>query len=95
VDAGNEQLRGRAAPPGGLRGGVASVSAMRVRSPFGEHRRTVDVYESDPAAPAPPQQAYAEPALPPLPAAAPVQSVDMSDRLAQRHQLGELLSAGV
>ena len=47
------------------------------------------------AAPAPPQQAYAEPAPPPQPAATPAQPVDMSDRLAQLKQLGELLSAGV
>jgi Short C-terminal domain len=44
---------------------------------------------------APPQQAYAEPAPPPQTAAAPAQSADMSDRLAQPKQLGELLSAGV
>ena len=47
------------------------------------------------AAPAPPQQAYAEPAPPPQSAAAPAQPVDMSDRLVQLKQLGELLSAGV
>ena len=39
------------------------------------------------AAPAQPQQAYAEPV--------PAQPVDMSDRIAQLKQLGELLSAGV
>ena len=44
---------------------------------------------------APPQQAYAEPAPPPQPVAAPAQSADMSERLAQLKQLGELLSAGV
>jgi hypothetical protein len=47
------------------------------------------------AAPGSPQQAYTEPGPPPQPAAAPAQSVDMSDRLAQLKQLGELLSAGV
>jgi Short C-terminal domain len=47
------------------------------------------------AAPAPPQQAYAEPAPPPQAPAAPAQPADMSDRLAQLKQLGELLSAGV
>jgi Short C-terminal domain len=45
------------------------------------------------AAPAQPQQAYAEPVPPPP--AAPPQSADMNDRLAQLKQLGELLSAGV
>ena len=48
-----------------------------------------------PSAPAPPQQAYAEPVPPPQAPAAPAQSADMSDRLAQLKQLGELLSAGV
>ena len=43
------------------------------------------------AAPAPPQQAYAEP----VPPAAPAQSADMGDRLAQLKQLGELFSAGI
>jgi hypothetical protein len=47
------------------------------------------------AAPAPPQHAYAEPAPPPQAAAAPAQGADMSDRLGQLKQLGELLSAGV
>ncbi len=50
------------------------------------------------AAPAPPpaqpQQAYAAPAPSPEPAAPP-SAADMSDRLAQLKQLGELLSAGV
>ena len=46
------------------------------------------------AAPAQPQQAYAEP-VPPQAPAAPTQQPDMSDRLAQLKQLGELLSAGV
>ncbi len=45
------------------------------------------------AAPAPPQ-AYAEP-VPPQAPAAPAQPADMSDRLAQLKQLGELLSAGI
>ena len=44
------------------------------------------------ADPAPPQQAYAEPAPPPQP---PAPATDMSDRLAQLKQLGELLQAGV
>jgi hypothetical protein len=44
--------------------------------------------------PAPPQQAYAVPAAAPQPAAPPP-AADMSDRLAQLKQLGELLSAGV
>jgi hypothetical protein len=47
------------------------------------------------AAPAHPPQAYAEPVPPPQPPAAPPQSADMNDRLAQLKQLGELLSAGV
>ena len=47
------------------------------------------------AAPAQPQQAYAEPVPPPQAPAAPVQPPDMSDRIAQLKQLGELLSAGV
>jgi hypothetical protein len=47
------------------------------------------------AAPAQPQQAYAEPVPPPQAPAAPAQPSDMSDRLAQLKQLGELLSAGV
>jgi putative oligomerization/nucleic acid binding protein len=47
------------------------------------------------AVPAQPQQAYAEPVPPPQTPAAPAQSGDMSDRLAQLKQLGELLSAGV
>ena len=46
------------------------------------------------AAPAQPQQTYAEPAPPQAPAT-PAQTADMSDRLAQLKQLGELLSAGV
>jgi hypothetical protein len=46
------------------------------------------------AAPAPPQQAYAEP-VPPQAPAAPPQPADMSDRIAQLKELGELLSAGV
>ena len=50
-----------------------------------------------PAAPTRPQQAYAEPVPPPPPAPAPrpAQPADMSERLAQLKQLGELLSAGV
>jgi len=47
------------------------------------------------AAPAQPQQAYAEPVPAPPPPAAPVQGADMSDRLGQLEQLGELLSAGL
>ena len=47
------------------------------------------------AAPAQPQQAYAEPAAAPQAPAAPAQPADMSERLAQLKQLGELLSAGV
>ena len=43
------------------------------------------------AAPAQPQQAYPPPQAP----AAPAQPPDMSDRIAQLKQLGELLSAGV
>ena len=43
----------------------------------------------------PPQQAYAEPVPPPQAPAAPAQPPDMSDRIAQLKQLGELLSAGV
>ena len=46
------------------------------------------------AAPAQPQQAYAGPA-PSQEPATPPQTADMSDRLAQLKQLGELLSAGV
>jgi hypothetical protein len=46
--------------------------------------------------PAQPQQAYPEPVLPPpAPAAAPAQPADMSERLAQLKQLGELHQAGV
>jgi len=53
-----------------------------------------------PPYPAQPQQAYAEPALPPAPAApvqpaAPAQPAGTSDRLAHLKQLGELLQAGV
>lgn len=47
------------------------------------------------AAPAPPPQAYAEPVPPPQAPAAPAPPADMSDRLAQLKQLGELLSAGI
>ena len=47
------------------------------------------------AAPAQAQQAYAEPVPPPQAPAAPAQPPDMSDRIAQLKQLGELLSAGV
>ena len=47
------------------------------------------------AAPAPPQQAYAEPVPPAQAPVAPAQPTDMSDRLAQLKQLGELLSAGI
>lgn len=47
------------------------------------------------AALAQPQQAYAEPVPPPQAPAAPTQPADMSERLAQLKQLGELLSAGV
>ena len=46
------------------------------------------------AAPAQPQQTYAGPVPSPEPATPP-QTADMSDRLAQLKQLGELLSAGV
>jgi hypothetical protein len=46
------------------------------------------------AAPAHPQQAYAEP-VPPQAPAAPPQPADMNERIAQLKQLGELLSAGV
>ncbi len=49
----------------------------------------------EPAAPVPPQQAYAEPVPPPQAAATSPQPADMSDRLAQLKQLGELLQAGV
>ena len=45
--------------------------------------------------PAQPQQAYAEPAPPPQAPAPPAPATDMSDRLAQLKQLGELLQAGV
>ena len=47
------------------------------------------------AAPAPTPQAYAEPVPLPQAPATPAQPADMSDRLAQLKQLGELLSAGV
>ena len=47
-----------------------------------------------PPAPPPAQPAYAVPAAAPQPAAPPP-AADMSDRLAQLKQLGELLSAGV
>ena len=48
------------------------------------------------AAPAQPQQAFAEP-VPPLqtPSAPAQKTTDMSERLVQLKQLGELLSAGV
>lgn len=46
-------------------------------------------------APAQPQQAHAEPVPPPQAPAAPAQTIDMGERLAQLKQLGELLSAGV
>lgn len=47
------------------------------------------------AAPVQPQQAYAEPVPAPQAPAPTAQPADMSDRLAQLKQLGELLSAGV
>jgi Short C-terminal domain len=47
------------------------------------------------AAPAQPQQAHAEPVPPPQAPAVPAQPSDLSHRLAQLKQLGELLSAGV
>ena len=47
------------------------------------------------AAPVQPQQTYAEPVPPPQAPAAQAQPADMSDRIAQLKQLGELLSAGV
>ena len=47
------------------------------------------------AAPAQPQQAFAEPVPPPQTPSAPAQTTDMSERLVQLKQLGELLSAGV
>ena len=47
------------------------------------------------AAPAQPQQAHAEPVPPPQSTPAPAQTTDMSERLVQLKQLGELLSAGV
>jgi hypothetical protein len=47
------------------------------------------------AVPVQPQQAYAEPVPPPRAPAAPAQPSDMSGRLAQLKELGELLSAGV
>ena len=47
------------------------------------------------AAPAQPQQTYAGSAAPAQEPATPPQTADMSDRLAQLKQLGELLSAGV
>jgi hypothetical protein len=46
------------------------------------------------AAPAQPQ-AHAEPVPPPQAPAVPAQPADISDRLAQLKQLGDLLSAGV
>jgi len=55
----------------------ASASAVPAPPPPAPH-----------AAPAQPQQAYAEPVPPP-------QTPDMGERLAQLKQLGELLSAGV
>ena len=47
------------------------------------------------AAPAQPQQEFAEPVPPPQTPPAPAQTTDMSERLVQLKQLGELLSAGV
>ena len=47
------------------------------------------------AAPAQPQQAYAEPVPPPQVPAAPAQPTDMSERLAQLKQLGAIYQAGV
>ena len=47
------------------------------------------------AVPAQPQQAHAEPVPPPQTLPAPAQTTDMSERLVQLKQLGELLSAGV
>jgi len=47
------------------------------------------------AAPAQPQQAHAEPGPPPQAPAAPAPPADMTERLGQLKQLGELLSAGV
>ena len=47
------------------------------------------------AEPAPPPQAYAQPVPPAQAPAAAAQPSDMSDRIAQLKQLGELLSAGV
>ncbi|MGH3843534.1 MAG: SHOCT domain-containing protein [Pseudonocardiaceae bacterium] len=62
----------------------ASASAVPAPPPPAPH-----------AAPAQPQQASAEPAPPPPTPPAPAQTTDMSGRLAQLKQLGELLSAGV
>ena len=50
--------------------------------------------QDQPPAPAPPPAQYAAPAQPQT-SAPPAQPADMSDRLAQLKQLGELLSAGV
>jgi hypothetical protein len=47
------------------------------------------------AAPAQPQQAYAEPGPAPQAAGPPAQPADMNERIAQLKQLGELLQAGV
>jgi Short C-terminal domain len=47
------------------------------------------------AAPAQPQQAYAEPGPPPQAPVSSAQPSDMTERLGQLKQLGELLSAGV
>lgn len=47
------------------------------------------------AAPAQPQQAYAEPVSPPPAPGALAQPAGMSDRIAQLKELGELLSTGV
>ena len=84
---------------------VAVASSVHGRIQRRQQQRWAAQDQADAAAvPAPPpaqyavpaqQQAYAEPGPPPQAPAAPAQPADMSDRLAQLKQLGDLLSAGV
>ena len=69
---------------------VAVASSVHGRVQRRQHAR----WAAQDQAPTP-QQAYAEPVPPPQAPTAPAQPPDMSVRLAQLKQLGELLSAGV
>ena len=80
---------------------VAVASSVHGRVQRRQQNRWAAQDRAPGGAPAPPPQAPAAPppqapaAPPPQAPAAPAQPADMSDRLAQLKQLGELLSAGV